>query len=186
MEEVLREYVEGIRLRKNNNSFNLRLYNDSYQNYFETEPLVLLDGVPVFDINQLIAFDPLKIKKIDLLNQQFYQNKFVLNGILSCNTYKGDLDGFILDPNALVFAYEGLQLKREFYQPAYKEDKKTLNGLPDFRNVLLWNPELSTDTQGKQKVSFYNSDIAGKYLVVIQGISQNGVAGFSQQFFVVK
>jgi len=186
MEEVLREYVEGIRLRNNNNSFNLRLYNESYQNYFETEPLVLLDGVPVFDMNQLIAFDPLKIKKIDLLNQQFYQNKFVLNGILSCNTYKGDLDGFSLDPNALVFAYEGLQLKREFYQPTYKEDKKTLNGLPDFRNVLLWNPELSTDKQGKQKVSFYNSDIAGKYLVVIQGISQNGVAGFSHQFFEVK
>jgi len=186
MEEVLREYVEGIRLRKNNNSFNLRLFNDSYQNYFETEPLILLDGVPVFDMNQLIAFDPLKIKKIDLLNQQFYQNKFVLNGILSCNTYKGDLDGFSLDPNALVFAYDGLQLKREFYQPTYKEDQKTLNGLPDFRNVLLWNPELSTDKEGKQKVSFYNSDIAGKYLVVIQGITNNGVAGFSQQYFEVK
>jgi len=186
MEEVLKEYVEGIRLRKTNSNFNLRLYNESYKNYFETEPLVLLDGVPVFDINQFISFDPLKIRRIDVLNQQFYQNKFLLNGILSCNTYKGDLDGFSLDPNALVFAYEGLQLKREFYQPAYQEDKKIINGLPDFRNVLLWNPTLSTDLQGNQKVSFYNSDIAGKYLVVIQGLSQNGVPGFSQTYFEVK
>jgi hypothetical protein len=186
MEEVLKEYVEGIRLRKTNSNFNLRLYNESYKNYFETEPLVLLDGVPVFDINQFISFNPLKIRRIDVLNQQFYQNKFLLNGILSCNTYKGDLDGFSLDPNALVFAYEGLQLKREFYQPAYQEDKKIINGLPDFRNVLLWNPTLSTDLQGNQKVSFYNSDIAGKYLVVIQGLSQNGVPGFSQTYFEVK
>lgn len=186
MEEVLKEYVEGVRLRKNNNTYNLRLYNESYKNYFETEPLVLLDGVPVFDMNQFISFDPLKIKRIDLLNQQFYQNTFLLNGILSCNTYNGDLDGFRLDPNALVFAYEGLQLKREFYQPNYQEEQKKLNGLPDFRNVLLWNPNLITDSQGNQKLSFYNSDIAGKYLVVIQGISQNGVPGFSQIYFEVK
>lgn len=163
-----------------------RLFNDNYKNYFETEPLVLLDGVPVFDMNHFISFDPLKIKSIDLLNQQFYQNKFVLNGLISCNTYKGDLDGFSLDPNALVFAYEGLQLNREFYQPTYQEDKKTLNGLPDFRNVLLWNPELNTDLKGNQKVSFFNSDIAGKYVVVIQGMSQTGVPGFSKIFFEVK
>ncbi len=186
MEEVLREYVEGVRLRKTNNTFSLRLFNESYKNYFETEPLVLLDGVPIFDMNQFISLDPLKIKRIDILNQQFFQSKFLINGILSCNTYKGDLDGFNLDPNALVYAYEGLQLKREFYEPTHHENKKMLDGLPDFRNVLIWNPELITDLQGNQKVSFYNSEIAGKYVVVIQGMTQTGVPGFSQVYFEVK
>ncbi len=186
MEEVIREYVDGVRLRKSNNDFNLKLFNDNFQNYFETEPLILLDGVPIFNINQLIALDPLKIKRIELLNQQFYQNKIVLNGIFSCYTYQGDLAGFTLDRNALVIAYEGLQLKREFYQPVYKEGIIGSNRLPDFRNVLLWKPEFDSDILGKQKTSFYTSDVAGKYLIVIQGISKNGVAGYSTQLFEVK
>jgi hypothetical protein len=186
MEEVFKEYIEGIKLRKNNNGFNLKLFNEGYQNYFETEPLVLLDGVPVFDINQLIAFDPLKVKRLDLLNQQFFQNKTILNGILSCNTYKGDLDGFSLDPNALVYTYEGLQLKREFYQPNYSETKKSVSRLPDFRNVLLWVPDITIDSKGEQKISFYTSDVVGKYLVVMQGLNNNGVAGFTQLLFEVK
>jgi hypothetical protein len=186
MEEVFKEYIEGIKLRKNNNGFNVKLYNESYQNYFETEPLVLLDGVPIIDINQLIAFDPLKIKKIDLLNQQFFLNMNILNGILSCNTYKGDLDGFTLDPNALVYSYEGLQLKRVFYQPSYNETKRSASRLPDFRNVLLWMPDITIDNKGKQKISFYTSDVEGKFLVMIQGINNNGDAGSSQLLFEVK
>lgn len=185
MEEVFKEYIEGIKLKKSNTGFNIRLFNASYQNYFETEPLILLDGVPVFDVNQLIAFDPLKIKKIDILNEQFYQNKNVLNGIISCTTYKGDLTGYTLDPNALVLSFEGLQLKREFYQPNYSDSKSANNRLPDFRNVLFWNPSITSDFQGVQRISFYTSDITGKYLVVAQGISKNGVAGAIQYLFEV-
>jgi hypothetical protein len=110
----------------------------------------------------------------------------ILNGILSCNTYKGDLDGFTLDPNALVYSYEGLQLKRVFYQPSYNETKRTASRLPDFRNVLLWMPDITIDNKGKQKISFYTSDVEGKFLVMIQGINNNGDAGSSQLLFEVK
>ncbi len=186
MEEVLREYIEGIRLRKNSDGFNLRLANEAYQNYFETEPLVLLDGVPVFDINQLITFDPLKIKRIEVFNQQFFQNKIPINGILSCQTYQGDLAGYTLDPNALAIAYDGLQLKREFYHPTYEGSEKQNSRLPDFRNVLSWIPQITIDDQGIQKVSFFSSDIVGKYVLIIQGIGKNGAVGRSVSYFDVK
>jgi hypothetical protein len=186
MEEVLKEYVAGIKLKKSNNGFYLKLFDVGYQKYFETEPLLLLDGVPVFDVNQLIAFDPLKIKKIDILNEQFFQNKNVINGIISCTTYQGDLAGYTLDANALVLSFEGLQFKREFYQPNYSDSKNANKRLPDFRNVLLWNPSITTDAQGMHRIYFYTSDIIGKYLVEVQGISKNGASGATQFLFEVK
>ncbi len=186
MEEVLREYVEGVRLRKNNSGFNLKLSNDDYKNYFETEPTILLDGVPIFDVNQLISIDPLKIKRIDILSKQFFQNSMLMNGILSCNTYQADLGGYTLDPKALVIAYEGLQLKREFYHPIYMDEATIKSRLPDFRNVLSWMPEIAIDKNGKQSTSFFSSDITGKYLIVINGISKDGAAGFTTSSFVVK
>jgi hypothetical protein len=185
MEEVLREYVEGIRLRKNNEKFSLQLANENYQNYFETEPLILLDGVTIFDVNQLIALDPLKIKKLEILNRQFFQNSILSNGILSCNTYQGDLAGYSLDPNAIVIAYEGLQLKREFYHPLYNEKEYLKSRLPDFRNVLTWMPDITIDSSGRQKISFYSSDIAGKYLIIVNGIGTDASIGFTRQYFEV-
>jgi hypothetical protein len=186
MEEVLKEYVEGIRLRKSNDLFNLKLLNETYLNYFETEPMILLDGVPVFDVNQLISFDPLKIKKIDVFNQQFFQNNISMNGILSCYTYQGDLAGYALDLNALAIAFEGLQLKREFYHPIYEDVEKKKNRLPDFRNVLSWIPDLAIDANGFQKISFFSSDIKGKYLIVVQGVGSNGTVGATSSVIDIK
>ena len=31
------------------------------QRMFEKDPLILLDGVPVFDVDKIIAYDPLKV-----------------------------------------------------------------------------------------------------------------------------
>ena len=47
----------------------------------------------------------------------------------------------------------------------------------DFRNVLYCTPELKTDANGKQQISFYTSDLPGKYAVFLQGLSASGNAG---------
>ncbi len=63
MEEVMREYVTGISLRKQQGKFHIQVMDDSWHNFFNDDPLVLLDGAPVFDIDKIIAFDPFKVKK---------------------------------------------------------------------------------------------------------------------------
>ena len=62
--------------------------------------------------------------------------------------------------------------------------QQQLSRLPDFRNVLYWSPQLQIE-KGKHNISFYTSDIPGKYTVLIQGISGNGRAGFSTSNFTV-
>lgn len=183
MEEVMREYIEDVRVRKNDGHFSYRIRNQAFDNLFETAPLLLFDGVPVFDVDKIIAFDPLKVKRIDVVAHKFYQHNMVHDGIINYSTYQGDLAGFQLDANALIVEYEGLQLQREFYSPVY--ETSTTNRVPDFRNVLYWSPEVYTDKNGKKQVSFYTSDIPGTYGVVIQGITTNGLAGSKTTTFTV-
>ena len=186
MEEVMREYVTEVRVKKLKDQFSFNVKNAPYQVFFENNPLVLLDGLPVFDINRLMAFDPLKIKKLDIITRKYFLGSDVIEGILSYGTFKGDLDGFQIDPKALVLEYPGLQLQREFYSPLYETKVQQESRLPDFRNLLFWSADIKTDEKEKRKITFFTADRPGKYAVVAQGINANGVAGSEVIFFSVK
>ncbi|MBD0332639.1 MAG: hypothetical protein ICV66_08285 [Chitinophagaceae bacterium] len=186
MEEVIREYVSEVRVRKLNNKFHYQVRNDPYKVFFESDPLVLLDGVPVFDTHQLISLDPLKIRKLDVVARKYFLNDVQIDGIASYSTYDGDLAEFELDPDALILDYEGLQLKREFYSPVYETSQQINSRLPDFRNLLFWKPDVKTDEMGKAGISFYTSDLPGKYAVIVQGIDATGKAGNGVTTFAVE
>ncbi|NNU34369.1 hypothetical protein HK413_09865 [Mucilaginibacter sp. S1162] len=51
---------------------------------------------------------------------------------------------------------------------------------PDYRATLYWEPNITTDQNGKAKVSFYTSDIASKYTVTVAGVDVTGWIGDSQ------
>lgn len=184
MEEVLREYVTEVNVVKPHNQY--RLITLSQAGVLSTEPLIMVDGVPVFNTNKLIALDPLKVNKLEVVNSKYYYGPSFNDGIFSFVTYKGDLGGLELDPRAVVMDYEGLQLERKFYAPVYDTPAETGSHLPDFRNLLYWMPNAGTGASGKNKVSFYTSDQPGKYMVLIQGIADGGEAGSAAAVFDVK
>jgi len=128
----------------------------------------------------------LKVKKIEIVTKKHFSGNDAFEGIVSYSTYKGDLGGFQFDPSALVLNYEGLQLEREFYSPLYETKEQAESRIPDFRNLLYWSPNLKMDGKRKNQFSFYTSDRAGKYAVVVQGINFNGIAGSKTVFFTVK
>ncbi len=186
MEEVMREYVPEVQVRKSQSVFRYRMLNLPYKRFFESNPLVLLDGVPVFDINKIIAFDPLKVKRLDIIARKYLQGAVSFDGIASYSTYEGDLAGFVLDPNALIIEYAGLQLQRQFYSPVYETSEDRKSRLPDFRNVLYWEPAIKTNKDGNNIVSFFSSDVPGRYAIQLQGITPSGQAGSQVFYFTVK
>ena len=137
-------------------------------------------------MNKLMKFDPLKVKKLEVVTRKFFSGNDAIEGIVSYTTYKGNLDGFQIDPGALVLEYQGLQLQREFYSPMYETKEQTESRIPDFRNLLYWSPDIKTDENGSKQVNFYTSDRPGKYAVVVQGINSNGIAGSKIIYFTVK
>lgn len=195
MEEVMREYVDEIDVRRRGENFRLMSENAPAIPYrdmpridllFKKDPLVLLDGVPVFNIDKLMGYDPLKVQKLDVVASKYHWGPVTAYGIASLTTYKANLEGYTLDPGDLILDYDGLQQQRIFYSPDYASDEARQNRLPDFRDVLYWSPGINTSVEGKSSFSFYTGDVPGKYLVVVEGISSNGDAGSASALLEVE
>ncbi|MVN76619.1 hypothetical protein GO988_09815 [Hymenobacter sp. HMF4947] len=186
MEEVMREYVMGVRVRLHKDGFHFLVADKQHQVMFHEDPLVLLDGVPVFNVNKLMAFDPLRIRQVAVVTNRYYYGPEVYEGVVSYRTYKSDLAGFPLDPRALLADYEGVQGQREFFAPRYETAQQQQSTLADFRNLLHWQPEIKTSAGRAQELTFYTSDQVGRYLVVVQGLAANGQAGSTSFTLEVK
>ncbi len=174
MEEVMREYVRGVEVRKRKDGFHFLVLDNLNQSIFNQDPLVLIDGVPVFSTNKIMEFDPLKVEKLEVVSRKFYIGSWMCSGIVNYSTYGNDLGGFELDPSALVLNYEGLQSTLEFYNPHYNTNESKQSRLPDLRSLLYWNPTITTDDKGIATNQFYTSDLNGKFQVIVEGMDKNG------------
>ena len=183
MEEVLREYVGYIAVAKHQGKFSIKMFNGDL---LLGNPLVLLDGIPVFDADKLFKWDPLKIKQLDMVHSNYVYGPALFNGIMSFTTYKGEGASIEIDPHAVVVDYEGLQHQRKFYSPVYDTEAHVNSTLPDFRTALYWNPDITTDASGKNALTFYTSDKPGQYIGIIEGISPDGKTGSGYFSFTVK
>ena len=186
MEEVLREYVHSLNVVRRQDNFQLYLINRPENVVFPDEPLILIDGVPFFYTNELIHQDPMKIKRLDLITREYALGYHTYEGIINLTTYHGDLDGIVLNPHAVVLDYPGIPERREFFERQYATEEQINNRMPDYRTLLYWSPEIKSDAEHKNQMSFYSSDIPGKYALVVQGLSKSGLPGSHVVYFTVK
>ena len=71
----------------------------------------------------------------------------------------------------------------KFYAPDYENEQK--ENVSDYRSTLHWEPEIKTEN-GKASVTFYTSDQTGKYLVFVEGITNEGKISLGRAEFEVK
>jgi len=80
---------------------------------------------------------------------------------------------------------QGYQQHKVFYEPVYNDVNQEAD-VPDFRNTLLWRPEVKTDQKGFATVELYTSDITGNFLCHIEGTGGNGLLGKKIFNFMVR
>lgn len=185
VEEVMREYIREVNITHLRNQFHIKVVN-GIGFLSDRDPLVLVDGIPFFNMNKIFAIDPLKLRKLEVVPYTYYLGPSSEEGVFSFNSYKGDFGGAEIDPHAVIVDYEGLQMQRQFYSPAYDTEQQAVSPMPDFRNLLFWSASINTNVKGRNQVSFYTSDQDGIYIGVIQGITPNGEAGSHTFTFEVK
>ena len=186
LEEIIREYVLAVNITRRSGQFHLVVTNKMTRERFSSDPLVLLDGVPVFDIDRFVTtVDPLKLNRLEVVERNYFLGYSHFDGILNFSSYKGDLGGYELDPHALALDYEGLKLQRTFYAPRYDTPQQASGHMPDFRSLLFWCPRLSPGEDGRLKTDFYTSDLPGRYMVLLQGLDASGTPGSNRIFFEV-
>ena len=75
---------------------------------------------------------------------------------------------------------------REFYAPKYENAQSADSSKPDLRALVHWEPMLRSDSAGKAAAAFYNADIPGEMLVVVEAISDSGEIGYKELVYRVK
>lgn len=172
MEEVMREYVMPINVRMQDGKLQMAIFDEVTRQFYTDNILLLLDGIPIYDFNKIFSYDPLKIRRLDVVPRRYLYGARVFSGIASFESINKRFEGYSLDPALLAVNYEGLQLQREFYSPVHTPGAGDQARIPDMRTTLFWQPVWKT---GHSKgASFFSSDMKGRYLVVVNGISEDG------------
>jgi hypothetical protein len=139
VETILKEYVPSVAVRLKDKKKTFRLLNEADKNVFDSNPLILVDAMPVFDSDLLASFNPKFLQRLEVLNREFYLNDRTYPGVLSFSSYANNFGLFPLAPAARFFDYPGLRPtlildKGQFQTPA------TASRIPDWRTVLYWGP----------------------------------------------
>ncbi|MGD0583651.1 MAG: hypothetical protein ABR974_12005 [Bacteroidales bacterium] len=177
--EVIKEIVPDVMVLKRNKEYLFKLVNLPPSSS-ENSPLVMVDGVPIFNIGKLLDVKSKEIERIDILNSRYYYTDYIFDGIVSFITKKGNLSSMEYDNSVFRQVFEGCQVPQEFYSPDYSTKTEGTYRIPDFRNTLYWKPDLRSDSKGKASVSFFTSDEPGDYTIIVEGITADGKTGIAR------
>lgn len=186
LREVVKEIIPDVYTLKQNGKYDFKLINKFRGQPFENKPLVLVDGVPVYDFEKVLGINSKEIERADVINTRYFFADNVFDGIVSFITKKGNLSVMDFDNSIFRQVYEGSQSGNNFSSPVYSTGSIKDSHIPDFRNTLFWKPDLHTGKDGNTDIEFFTSDESTEYKIVVEGITSDGKTGYSSSSFIVK
>ena len=130
------------------------------------------------NVEELLMLQPATIESIEWFDHvgaahmTVYGWDVSTSGLLLVRQKPG-LHGNIFRPLSMATVQQqGWKPNVDFYSPQYTDKSKKTR--PDHRTTLYWNPKVITDANGQAKIRFYTSDISKRYLVILEGVSNNG------------
>ncbi|OAB78757.1 hypothetical protein [Cochleicola gelatinilyticus] len=186
MQETMIEIVDfaGIRTdSKGQDHFFVRPFEQSANSTLP--PLVIVDGLVVPDHSLLSNYDPLKIEKISVIRDKYYYGSQVFQGIIEVTTIEGNFQLTDYKPYEKWVELDAPQPVKNYFKQHYSENDSSLDRIPDFRDQLLWMPNISITSEEKE-ITFYTSDNKGTYQITIEGISDSGFPVSIYETFIVE
>ena len=178
--EISRELLPGVKFRAYNRIPTMQILNPLTQNYFVEQPLVLLNGVPVLDLNVIKNLGTKDIERIELCrNERFYGN-LGFQGVVAIYTPKKE-------PVLLKESDELVKINLDVLQSAAALNipkESIAPNEPDLRKVLLW--ETGVKKAETVHLEFITSDVKGSFQLTIRGNTKDGTIVRKDQIFEVK
>ena len=186
MQEVFFELLPGIIIRPVKSGYEMRITNPLTGVFYAEPPLVMIDGIIINDLNVLADLDPELVEKIEVVKTPYLTGNLILHGIVNVITKTGDFSAVSMPEYAVMLPYKVVEEVPTFMAPDYSSPETVMNRIPDLRNTLYWNPLVKTNAAGEAVLDFLTSDLPGKYLIVVNGISGSGEKVYVRKSFIVK
>lgn len=179
--ETITEVVAGVYYKYKKKRYTLFIndfesFSDSYG-----EPLVLVDGLLVQNLNELFQFNPKNIYKISVINVPYVYGSKIYSGVISVITTDNN---FITNSKDVIpISLERYYTSVEALQPNYATTAS--ERIPDYRYQLLWETNLVI-SDSMAPITFYTSDIKGDFEITLEGFNEQGKHIRVQEYFSVK
>jgi hypothetical protein len=174
MQEVFFELLPGIIIKPVKNGYEMRITNPLTGSFYIEPPLVMIDGIIINDLNVLADLNPERVERIEVVKTPYLMGDLILHGIVNVITKTGEFSDITLPDYAVMLPYRVVEEIPDFVAPDYSDPEAMMRRTPDLRNTLYWNPFIKTNTEGESDVTFWTSDMPGKYIICIRGNSYSG------------
>ena len=156
--EILIEFVRGVRRRNVEGRTQLFVSSDEHKIHESWPAMVLLDGMPVHDIDALLRYDAHLLKYVQVYSGVYSFGASVCQGVISFISRRGRLSNFKLDDGSRLVTYTFPQNRPAFV-------------LPEGEGVstVLWEPQVGTSS-----VEFPAPNAKGTYHIILQGNRRDG------------
>ncbi len=135
--------------------------------------------------NIILQVSPGRIERIDVIDAIYVRGNMRYGGVISIISHEGDRAGVGLPGNSFSCNFKTFEPQQETAY-SYSDTPPESERIPDFRNCLLWVPDIGMDATDKLNLNFTTSLNPGEYMVVVRGISNNGEILESQCNFIVQ
>lgn len=185
LKETITEVIKEMYYREKDKNYTLGLRDIHYDLDFFSEPaLVLVDGLLIQNVNELFSYKTENIYKVSIVPGVYFYGPKAFNGVINFTTKNND---YVTSANGNYF------LNTEIQRPQNKiigfkqnyTDQTKQNRIPDYRYQLLWQPELTLENK-ENIVSFFTSDVSGKFEISLEGFTENGLPVSIKEIIEVK
>lgn len=169
MEELIENLIPKTYLMRSGGHEHIMIENENPM-ISMFPPLILIDDIPIFDMEVIMGIPPSKIDLIDVVPEVYVFGEVKFGGIISITSYQGDMASIKLPDGSYFFDYVA-------YKPSLIPKVARYSGpakIPDTRNTLFWMDHLELKKDSSKKVSFQVARIPGSYVILFRGISSNG------------
>lgn len=183
LKTIFRELIPGVKVRNRKNNHTLSVFDKVNNRFFDEAPMVILDNITIFDINELVKIHPSKINKISVFNTDFVLGEQIIKGVVVITTKTDNFGGIKIPDGSQFLKYQTISPSAKIESIEYDTENKRMSRLADFRNLLYWNPQIISSK--KMTVPFYTSDHCSEYEVIVQGFTNTGRRCYGKSSFTV-
>jgi hypothetical protein len=180
--EISREIIPALKIRKNRDNYISSYLVLQDQSQKDREPVIFLDGVPIDDVNQIINLGSKQIISIESIPANRFYGNLSFTGILAVSSKDNEISKIKFKTPTIKYQSFSSQPYTRPEPFSAVENKR----IPDLRQLLLWEPDITMKIEDRKEVDFYASDLQGQYRIDVQGITVDGHAVTGSSIITIK
>ena len=129
---------------------------------------MLLDGVPVFRHSDMMDYDAMLIKEIQIWRERFVFGNRIFSGIVNFKSVKGNMAFMDFGSNVRIIDFQGICYPMDYTRRHAPE------GGVDRRGTIFWKPDLELSAGQGVSLECLAPDHGGFFRIEVEGVTAEG------------